>query len=53
MRWSTAAGGAAAAVIMLTWWSKSRRCSGVALISMPMTTGAPHRCVTWCSAIAA
>ena len=49
---STAAGGAAAAVIILTLWSKGRRALSGALTIMLITIGAPHRCVTRCSAMA-
>ena len=50
---STAAGGAAPPVIACTRCSNGRRAASGALAIMFMTIGAPHRCVTLCSAIAA
>ena len=49
----TAAGGAEPAVIIAIRRSNLRPRSSGALSSMFITIGAPHRCVTPCSAIAA
>ena len=49
---STASGGGAAAVLNVTVCEKSRLSSGLALISVDITIGAPHRCVTPWSAMA-
>jgi hypothetical protein len=49
---STAAGGAAPPVIACTRCSNGRRTLSGALAIMFITIGAPHRCVTSCSAIA-
>ena len=49
---STASGGGAAAVTNSTLWGSGRFSSARALSSVDMTMGAPHRCVTLCSAMA-
>ncbi len=49
---STASGGGAAAVLNVTVCGNSRLSSSFALISVDITIGAPHRCVTPWSAIA-
>ena len=50
---STASGGGAAAVKNATLPGNTRRSSSGALSSSDITMGAPHRCVTPCSASAA
>ena len=49
---STASGGGAAAVTNCTVCGSGRFSSGLALSRVDMTIGAPHRCVTLCSAMA-
>ena len=49
----TGDGGAAPPVITSTGWSKRRFAASGACTSMLSTIGAPHRCVTACSQIAA